>query len=107
MSAEFKVAKDVAEAEFDRWVDAMDLSSKLDPATLGDEDKRLQAEHKRVIVEALMKGSLVVNAQGEFEFTPVASDNKGTITFYEPTGASFLAADQAKQGHSVAKMYKF
>lgn len=54
-----------------------------------------------------MNRSLVINEQGEAEYTPrnEKSQYKETLTFHERTGASIMAADRGKKGHDVAKTY--
>ena len=104
--AEEKIALDVAEAEFERWADAMDLARKLDPAGLDSDDKKSLADSKRNILDSMMSGNLVVNDAGEFVFTPKAGDDKEPIVFHEPDGAAIMAVDQiGKSGtHDVTKM---
>jgi hypothetical protein len=102
-----KVAKEVAEADFERWLTEMGLSEKCDPARLNDEDKRSLAAVKELLVGALMNGSLVVDGGGCFVFTPTKSADQTPITFYEPTGASYMAMDLAKRGQDVQKTIKF
>jgi hypothetical protein len=101
------LAKEVAEAEFERWLSEMGLSDKCDPARLNDEDKRSLAAVKELLVGALVAGSLVVDAGGCFVFTPTKSVDQTPVTFAEPTGASFMAMDQAKRGQDVQKTIKF
>lgn len=103
--SEPKVGIEVAEAEFDRFVDEMDLdldSSKLDAEDLTAFNK----QHGRVI-RAIIKGSLVINENGEAEYTPAnpRSRVQDTIVFHERTGASLMAMDGKKKGHDVAKSY--
>jgi hypothetical protein len=101
------VAKEVAEGEFDSWVEAMGLTRKVDPSTLNDEDKKSLADQKGVLLEAIMAGALSLNEAKCFVFTPRASKEREPITFYEPTGASLMATDQAKLGNVVQKQFKF
>jgi hypothetical protein len=99
-----KVAREVAEAEFQRWADTMRLSRKLDPARMNDTDKASLQVVKEDILGAIEDGLLVVNGDGLFEFTPPGGD---TLTFYKPTGASVMAMDQAKAGEPTRKLTKF
>lgn len=101
------VAKEVAEADFEKWLAEMGLSDKCDPARLNDEDKRSLAAVKELLISALMGGSLVVDGGGCFVFTPTRSADQTPITFAEPTGASYMAMDQAKRGQDVQKTIKF
>lgn len=95
------VAREVAEQEFDRFIGEMDL--EVDPAQMDDEEKRDLALAKQRILSAMLDGRLVVDEKGQPVFTP--KDGPGTaITFFEPTGASLMAADQKKRNHSMGKM---
>jgi hypothetical protein len=107
VQSEPALAKEVADAEFDRWLSEMGLAEKCDPARLNDEDKRSLAAVKELLVTAIMGGSLVVDGSGCFVFTPTKSADQTPITFWEPTGASYMAMDQAKRGQDVAKTIKF
>lgn len=104
--AEPKISSEVAETEFERWAEAMDLAKKLDPSGLDSEDKKSLADAKRVITDAMLSGNLVVSEAGEFIFTPKAGDDKTPITFHEPDGAAIMSVDQiGKSGtHDVTKM---
>lgn len=96
------IAADVAEHEFMRFVEAMDLD--VDPTGWDDEDKRSFEEAKRKLVSALRSGKLVIDEHGQPVFTP-SQPPTDPITFYEPTGATLMAMDQKKKNHDVAKMY--
>lgn len=96
---EKKVATEVAEHEFVRFCEAMDLDTEPKG---DDEDLRSYNETKRRIVDAICEGRLVVDEDGQPVFTP--SDG-GSITFYEPEGSSLLAMDQKKSGHNVGKSF--
>lgn len=97
--AEEKVAKEVAEAEFDRFIDAMDLDT--DKARMDPDDVKSFEDVKGKFVRAMMRGQLVVDDKGQ----PVVTTHDGTrLTFYEPTGASFAAMDSRKKGQDVGKM---
>lgn len=97
---ENKVAREVAEQEFARWADAMDLVAKMDPDKLDQADKKSLAETRDIILNAIERGQLVVDDAGEFVFSPSTGE---PITFYEPTGASLMAADTAASGKDVQK----
>ncbi len=93
------VATEVAEAEFNRFVEAMDLD--VDVSKMDTDDAKAYAEAKGKIVGAIERGRLVVDEKGQ----PVYTTQDGTtITFYEPTGASFMATDGKKKEQTVAKM---
>lgn len=96
---EQKVAAEVAESEFLRFCEAMDLDTEPKG---DDEDLRSYMDCKRRIVGAIVDGRMVVDEHGQPVFSP--SDGGG-ITFYEPDGSALLAMDQKKQNHNVAKSY--
>lgn len=96
---------ETAEAEFDRFVEAMDLD--LDTADMDAEDLTGFNKQKNRILKAIRKGSLVINENGEAVYTPCRPGSKHTdaITFHERTGASLMAMDGKKKNHDVAKTY--
>ena len=98
-----KTGDDVAEAEFNRFVDKMDLD--VDDTMLNDEVKAALVLNRRRFLRAIKAGSLVVDEDGVPTFTPVKSENKNPIIFHEPTGASLMAMDRKKEGADVGKMF--
>lgn len=98
------VAKEMAESEFDRFVDSMDLD--LDTAEMDPEDLTAFNKQKSRIIKSIMKGSLVINDNGEAVYTPgKKSKHQEPIVFHERTGASLMAMDSKKKGHDAAKTY--
>ncbi len=95
-----KVALEVAEAEFTRFAEAMDLD--LDKSKMDADDQKSLAEVKAKVLRAMEDGRLVIDEKGQPVFTPHSG---AAITFYEPTGASFMAMDSKKKGQDIAKMY--
>jgi len=102
---EIVIAREVAELEFDRFIDAMDIL--IDTTKLDAEDLTGYTKQKDRIVEAVCRGDLVFNEDGEAVYTPSHKKSKHTdpITFHERTGASLMAMDGKKKGHDVAKTY--
>jgi hypothetical protein len=100
-----KINLEVAEAEFDRFVECMGLL--LDTSTMDVEDKTAFDKQKNRIIDAMISGHLVINDDGEAVYTPFrhTSGHKEPITFHERTGASVLAMDGKKKGHDMAKTY--
>lgn len=100
-----KVVLAVAEAEFDRFVEMMDLD--LDTNGMDAEDLTAFNKQKNKIVRAIEKGALVVNEEGEAVYTPQnrKSKHQEAITFHERTGASLMAMDGKKKNHDVTKTY--
>jgi len=98
-----KIAKEVAEAEFDRFTSAMDIDAEV--ANMDAEDKKGFNEQKDRIVKAVMSGALTVNDNGEPVFTPQRIKDADALTFHEPTGASLMAMDRKKKTEDVGKLY--
>lgn len=100
-----KIAKDVAEQEFDRWADEMDLD--IDTADMDQEDLTAFNKQKRRIVQAIERGALVISEDGEAVYTPSnpKSKHRDPITFHERTGASIMAMDGKKKNEDVRKTY--
>jgi hypothetical protein len=95
------VALEVAEKEFERFLEAMDL--EVDSGALEGDDRKSFESNKRKFVRAVQRGQLVVNDNGE----PVYTMQKGgtPITFHEPTGATLMALDTVKKDHDVQKAF--
>lgn len=98
-----KISQDVAETEFFRFLDAMGLES--DESILKEEDQEDYYKNKKLIVDAIKKGSLFINEEGEPVFKPMRSKGLDQLTFHEPTGASMMAMDKRKQEETIAKLY--
>lgn len=97
------VAAEVAEAEFQRFVESMDLD--VERSGMDADDRSNFDAHKRVFLRAVQRGALVVNEEGEPVYTPTAGDDREPITFHEPRGGDLMSLDQKKAGHDVAKGY--
>ena len=98
-----KAGSEVAEEEFLRFVDMMNLD--IDDTMLNDEDKAGLSLNRRRFLRAVEAGSLVVDAEGIPTFTPVKSKLRDPIVFYEPTGASLMEMDRKKEGADIGKMF--
>jgi hypothetical protein len=97
-----KVAIEVCEEDFERFLESMDLKDKTESTRLDDEDKKSLVEVKHTIIDAIRKGSLVIDDKGQPVFRPQVGAGEA-ITFYEPTGAQLMEMDRIKAGHSVAR----
>lgn len=99
------VGREVAELEFQRWAEAMDLDVDVDG--LDAEDLRALNKQKSRIVGAIQRGSLVISEAGEAVYTPANSASRHTdpITFHERTGASLMAMDSRKKSADAARTY--
>lgn len=102
MSKDTKIAAEVAESEFERFVSTMDLDISTDG--MDDDDKKDLSLQKGRVVASIMGGSLVINEDGEPIFTPQREDGEA-ITFHEPTGAALMAMDRKKQSEEISKMF--
>ena len=87
------VAADVAEQEFARFVEAMDLD--IDPAGMDADDRRDFEREKGIFLREVRRGRLTIDETGQPVFSPTEGE---PITFYEPTGATLLELDRVKRG---------
>ncbi len=100
------VDQESADADFDRFVELMDLD--LDEDRMDVEDLKAFKEGKHKIVRYIKEGHLVITEKGEPKFIRFPRSPKiqaDSITFYEPGGSSFMSTDTKKEGHNVAKMH--
>ena len=96
-----KVAREVAENEFNRFITSMDIDA--DPEDMDDDDFKGFNAQKNRVVKAIQKGSLLINEDGEPVFTPQCVDNANPITFGEPSGGTIMAMDG--KGKAVKDMF--
>jgi len=97
------ISSDMAESEFNRFTDAMDLD--VDTSCMDIEDKTTFEKQKRRLIKALQNGSLVINDNGEPVYTPQKSTPNEPLVFHEQTGAALMSMDRLKKNHDVAKTY--
>lgn len=102
--SEPKVAKEVAEAEFDRFVDAMDLNA--DPERMNAEELESFLGYKSTVVTAVKRGSLVFDGEGQPCFTPRFSEAEA-ITWFVPKGANLMSMDGKKKLHDVERLFAY
>ena len=98
-----KIALEVAENEFDRFTELMDLD--VNTEGMSADDKRDFTLQRSRIIEVIQSGSLTVNEDGCPVYIPRMKDDASPITFYEPTGASYMAMDRKKLGEDMAKLF--
>lgn len=102
---EEKICKEVAEQEFERWGEAMDLDFNVSAMLKEDsvEFERMKAK----IVKALMRGSLIIDDCGRAVYTPTNPESgyKEPITFKERTGAMIMGIDRFKKNQQAAASY--
>lgn len=97
------VDKETALVEFNRFVEKMDLF--FDESDMDNDDKKDFTLQKDRIINAIMRGSLVVNENGECVFTPQRTDDAQPITFYEPRGSALMAMDRKKKNADMGKLF--
>lgn len=95
-----KMSREVAEAEFDRFCEAMDLDVDLDG--MDQDDRKSLDDGKRRFIRAMLNGRLVVDEQGRAVYTPVLG-NTAALTFHEHNGAALMETDKAKKNHDMKK----
>lgn len=100
-----KIVKEMAEAEFDRFIECMDLY--FDTAEMDADDLTGFNKNKSRLVRAIQNASLVINDNGEAVFTPKnpKSKHQEPIVFHERSGVSLSAMDGKRKNHDVAKTY--
>lgn len=99
---EMVVATEVAELEFNRFCDEMDLD--VDESTMDADDLKSFSEAKKRIVREIEAGRLSVDEKGQPTYTPRYGDS-GPLTFYRPSGETLMAMDGKKKDHDVHKFY--
>lgn len=102
----FKVDKETANQFFENW--AIDMDIDIDKSKMDDEDIAGFENAKMKVINAIMRGHLVFNEDGEAVYTPYRKKSKKcgeAITFYERTGETLLAQDGKKKNAEVKKTY--
>lgn len=90
MSGDKKIARDVAEGEFDRMCQLRRVNT--DPDDMTAEEYESFLEVRRKLVRVMERGELVVTETGDPIYTPPVPSAKA-LTFHRPTGATFMAMD--------------
>jgi hypothetical protein len=102
--SEFPVAREAAEDDFARWVSSMGLVDKLSDESLDADDKKNLTQAKSVLLRAIERGHLVVNQDGEFEYTPQIGE-KEPLQFPEPDGAALMAIESVKETEPIKRTF--
>jgi hypothetical protein len=95
------VAKEVAEEEFARLCDALDL----DLEGFDDDEQEKFDGIKHDVVRAIERGRVTVDQEGQVTIQlkrPVGE--VGAITFTRPTGASLMAIGDSRKKNEVEKL---
>lgn len=103
MAEDFRIDRESAERDFNRFVELMDLD--LSPDGMDENDKDDLAKHKRVIIRSIMRGSLTVDDNGEIDYVPHRTDGIEKLHFYEPEGSFMVEMDRRKAGHDISKVH--
>lgn len=100
-----KIAREVAQLEFDRFVDLMSINIDVD--RMDDVDKANTKTDMETFIKATMGGFLVVNDEGEPIYTCQRTNGNDVepFVFSEPTGAALMAMDRRKQTEDVGKLF--
>lgn len=103
------VSEEIARQELQRFFEAMDID--IEESELDDDDN----QQLELLLKNLRSGHLVIDQDGQPVYRLKTGDGQA-ITFYEPTGASYMAMDKrtvrkADQGKEVvdpaaAKMFR-
>ncbi|MCP4209821.1 MAG: phage tail assembly protein [Shimia sp.] len=93
-----KIAKEVAEQEFERFIGAMDIDLVNG---MDEEDTAAVEKHRARIVGAIESGQMIINDEGE----PVMAVGDDAYTFHEPRGADLQAQDSKKNGQDFGKLF--
>lgn len=99
--AQAKVDDESAQADYERFMESMDL----DPNPVHKDEGDLQSfeDSKYEFINALKDGRLEVDANGELDFRPQITNMTNPIHFAEPTGKVLRSMDRLKEGHGVGK----
>ena len=89
-----KVAREVAEEEFERFVESMGIDD--DPASMKAEDLEDFEALKGRIIRRIEKGSVIIHDNGEPEYIPQRTEDSPKLKFKEPTGATLMETDRKK-----------
>jgi hypothetical protein len=99
MTDKFKVAEEVAAAEFERMCLAMRIET--DPAELDEEELETWNELRDPIVKDIRRGQLVIDTEGRAVYTPAGGK---PLTFNPPTGATLMALETHGKEKNVSNM---
>lgn len=101
--AKIAMSEELAEAEIRRWAEANDI----DLMTQENGEEVFVADAKP-LVKAIQKGRLVVNDEGNLEYTVSTNSPEGiageTLTIKSPTATTYMAADTYNNAQTVHMM---
>lgn len=97
------ISKDFAEQEFNRFCDFMYL--ELNQESMNEDEIEDFNTNKKVIINAICNGSLIIDESGQPIYTPIRSEIKEPITFYEVEGHNLIDMDKGKQSEPMRKTF--
>ena len=101
---EYAIDEQTAKSDLERMADIMDLDLSVD-SSLDPKEQREAQKTLDTVIKAIRLGQLVISDEGEATYTPRRSKDVPPITFYEPSGATLLAADKYGDKQKMHKMY--
>lgn len=107
MSGEAVVALEVAEADFERFVEAWDIDAET--STMEEEDRDEFAKLKRRFVNAVSAGAITISDVGDptVSLRYSAFESITELSFKVPGGAALLALDKYKEKQGVHKLHAY
>lgn len=100
--SDFVISKEVADEEFDRWLECNYLEDNWDD--LESDGKRDALRDKSRIIRAIMHGAAVIDEAGLLTYTPQRSKDQSPISFKEPSGFTLAVTDKLTEQQLVGKM---
>jgi hypothetical protein len=100
MSSIDKVSLEVAEQEFERILDAFDISMD----TSDDDEASTLNSIRKSFIRNIQRGHITIGENGDVTYIPHRTDAK-PITFQELTGGALRAGERYKDNQHIAKMY--
>lgn len=97
------VVAEVAEKEFERFMDSMDLDFDVD--SMDEEDQKAFKRKRHIVVRAIRRGHLAVNDNGECVYNVQSEGDHEPLTLREPKGSVWIS--MAKKGNEAAKINAF
>jgi len=94
---------EMAQQEFDRWADEMDLEFETD--IMGEETLDDFNFNRRKICRSLQRGDLIINAEGYAEYTPRIVTIDKPLVWKQLSGKTIAVVDGKKKNESVKKTF--
>ena len=99
MSKETKINKEMAEAEFQRWCDAMDIETDAEFFEEEDDISSFK-KNKSKVVRSIMDGSTIINDEGLLVYTTRRKEKQKTYTFNEFYGSILISMEKIEGGNA-------